>query len=155
MDVLVADTANHLLRGVRLDDGEVPTVVDLPRALAGARTITGPVPPVLSPWDVAWWPARIAVAAAGVHLLRRPRPGVLAGTTVEGLRDGPALDGWLAQPCGLAVGRRPLWFVDAETSALRYLHATARCTPRSARACSTSAMSTVRPSRPGSSTRWA
>jgi hypothetical protein len=48
---------------------------------------------------------------------------VLAGTTVEGLRDGPAADGWLAQPSGLAVAGDKLWFVDAETSALRYLTA--------------------------------
>jgi thiol-disulfide isomerase/thioredoxin len=120
VDVLVADTANHLIRGVRLDTGEVTTMVDLPRALAGARTITGPVPPVLSPWDVAWWDGRIAVAAAGVHLLVSPT-GLLAGTTVEGLRDGPALDGWLAQPSGLAPDGDTLWFVDAETSSLRTL----------------------------------
>ena len=121
VDVLVADTANHLVRGVRLDTGEVTTVVDLPRALAGARTITGRVPPVFSPWDVAWWDGRIAVAAAGVHLLVSPT-GLLAGTTVEGLRDGPALDGWLAQPSGLAPDGDTLWFVDAETSSLRTLH---------------------------------
>ncbi|HZZ96773.1 MAG TPA: hypothetical protein VFE19_07155, partial [Jatrophihabitantaceae bacterium] len=46
---------------------------------------------------------------------------VLAGTTVEGLRDGPARDGWLAQPSGLAVDGDRVWFVDSETSALRYL----------------------------------
>jgi len=48
--------------------------------------------------------------------------GLLAGTTVEGLRDGPALDGWLAQPSGLAPDGDTLWFVDAETSSLRTLH---------------------------------
>ena len=48
---------------------------------------------------------------------------VLAGTTVEGLRDGPALDAWLAQPSGLAVDGDRLWFVDAETSALRWITA--------------------------------
>lgn len=131
-DVLVADTANHVLRTVRLDTGAAGTI-DLVAGLAGARTVTGPVPAVLSPWDVAWWPAidRAIVAAAGVHLLlavdlRTGRVQVLAGTTVEGLRDGPARDGWLAQPSGLAVdaaaGDR-LWFVDAETSALRQLTA--------------------------------
>ena len=46
---------------------------------------------------------------------------ILAGTTVEGLQDGPAADGWLAQPSGLAVDGDRLWFVDSETSALRYL----------------------------------
>jgi hypothetical protein len=51
---------------------------------------------------------------------------ILAGTTVEGLRDGAALDGWLAQPSGLAVDGDRLWFADSETSALRYLTADGR-----------------------------
>jgi thiol-disulfide isomerase/thioredoxin len=127
-DVIVADTANHLLRGVRLCDGAVVSTVDLPALLADARTITGPVPPVLSPWDVVWWPAiaRVVVACAGVHLLIAWNPvdgsaSILAGTTVEGVKDGPALAGWLAQPSGLAVDGDRLWFVDAETSSLRTL----------------------------------
>ena len=125
-DLLVADTANHLLRGVTLSDGSVRTVADL--ATVELHTITGRVPAVMSPWDVAWWPAAdtAVVAAAGVHLLLSfdPRTGavaILAGTTVEGLRDGDALDGWLAQPSGLAADGDRMWFVDAETSALRWL----------------------------------
>lgn len=128
-DVVVADTGNHVLRGVRLADGAV-TTLDLPAALAGVETVTGPVPAVLSPWDVAWWPARdrLVVAAAGVHLLLAVdvdsgAVSVLAGTTVEGLRDGAAADAWLAQPSGLAVDGDRLWFVDAESSALRWLTA--------------------------------
>jgi len=127
-DLVVADTGHHGLRGIRSADGAVVRVIDLPTALAGARTVTGAVPSVLSPWDVAWWPARelVAIAAAGVHLLLGWDPAtdevrILAGTTVEGLRDGPALDGWLAQPSGLAVDGERLWFADSETSALRYL----------------------------------
>jgi thiol-disulfide isomerase/thioredoxin len=124
--VVVADTANHALRGVRLDTGSVRTVADLPAALADARVVTGPIPAVLSPWDVAWWRDRVVVAAAGVHLLLSFDPGtgavaVLAGTTVEGLRDGPALDGWMAQPSGLAAAGDRLWIADAESSALRWL----------------------------------
>jgi thiol-disulfide isomerase/thioredoxin len=126
-DVVVADTANHVLRGIRLRDGEI-TTLDLPGALADARTVTGAIPSVLSPWDVVWWPAiaRVVVAAAGVHLLLAVDPAtgaveVLAGTTVEGLRDGPALDAWLAQPSGLAVDGDRLWFVDSESSALRWV----------------------------------
>jgi thiol-disulfide isomerase/thioredoxin len=125
VDVLVADTGNHLIRGVRLETGEVSTIADLPAALAGVRTITGPVPAVPSPWDVAWWDGRIAVAAAGVHLLLDVDPAgaarVLAGTTVEGLKDGPAADAWLAQPSALHPDGARLWFVDAETSSLRSL----------------------------------
>ncbi len=127
-DVVVADTGAHVLRVLRRNDLAVARTVDLPRLLAGARTVTGPVPDVLSPWDVVWWPAlaKAVVAAAGVHLLLSWDPGddtvaVLAGTTVEGVKDGPALDGWLAQPSGLAVDGDRLWFVDTESSTLRYL----------------------------------
>jgi thiol-disulfide isomerase/thioredoxin len=127
-DIVVADTANHQLRGVRSADGALVQTVDLAAGLAGASTVTGPVPAVLSPWDVAWWPAvgQVVIAAAGVHLLLgwQPRTAavtILAGAGVEGLRDGPALDGWLAQPSGLAVQGERIWFADAENSALRYL----------------------------------
>jgi thiol-disulfide isomerase/thioredoxin len=127
-DVVVADTANHVLRTVELATGRIGTI-DLPARLAGRETVTGAVPGVLSPWDVAWWPAldRLVVAAAGVHLLLSVsldgEVEILAGTTVEGLRDGAAGQAWLAQPSGLAVAGERLWFVDAETSALRYLTA--------------------------------
>jgi len=114
-DILVADTANHVLR--RLGDETTPIDIH----------VDG-VPDVLSPWDIAWWPAinKVVIAAAGVHLLLAYDPATgrterLAGTTVEGLKDGPALDGWLAQPSGLAPAGDKLWFVDSETSALRYL----------------------------------
>lgn len=127
-DVLVADTAQHVLRGVRLADGALIATLDLPALLADELTVTGPIPLALSPWDVVWWPAadRAVVAAAGVHLLLAVDPvagtaEVLAGTTVEGLRDGAALDTWLAQPSGLAVAGERVWFVDAESSALRHL----------------------------------
>ncbi len=127
-DVFVADTANHLLRRIHLTDGSVAHTIDLAHELRDARTITGAIPAVLSPWDVVWWPAlgKLVVAAAGVHLLLAVDPAtgateVLAGTTVEGLRDGPARDAWLAQPSGLAVDGDRVWFVDSETSALRYL----------------------------------
>ena len=106
-DVFVADTANHLLRRVHLADGALAQTIDLAHELRDARTITGAIPAVLSPWDVAWWPAlgKLVVAAAGVHLLLAVDPAtgateVLAGTTVEGLRDGPGRDAWLAQPSG-------------------------------------------------------
>jgi thiol-disulfide isomerase/thioredoxin len=128
--LIVADTANHVLRGIRIDHGggRIVRTIDLPAALAGTQTITGEVPAVLSPWDVAWWPAarRFVVAAAGVHLLLAWDPAsdqveLLAGTTVEGLKDGAALDAWLAQPSGLAADGDRMWFVDSETSSLRWL----------------------------------
>ncbi|MEZ0163851.1 thioredoxin-like domain-containing protein [Kineococcus sp. LSe6-4] len=128
-DVVVADTQNHALRGVRLADGDVRTVAGTGRPLR-RREGGGPAlgQDLSSPWDVAWFDGQLVVAMAGVHQLWAfdPEPGlvrVLAGTTAEGLRDGPAESAWCAQPSGLAAGAggRVLWFVDAETSALRSL----------------------------------
>jgi hypothetical protein len=76
-----------------------------------------------TPWDVAMWEGEVAIAMAGTHQLWTfdgDTVAVLAGTTGEGLRDGDSLGAYLAQPSGLAAGRERLWFVDAETSALRW-----------------------------------
>ncbi len=114
-DVVVADTVNHALRGVRLADGHV-------------RTLAGPTsgPPLSSPWDVAWWQDRVWVAMAGVHQLWTfdPRSGecaVTGGTSTEGLLDGPLGDAWFAQTSGLAATEDRLWLADSETSSLRYV----------------------------------
>jgi thiol-disulfide isomerase/thioredoxin len=130
-DVVVADTVNHALRGVRLSDGYVTTVAGTGAQWMqndGFPTETSYPFPLSSPWDVAWVPARdeVVVAMAGIHQLWGfdPRSRVLrvvAGTTNEGLRDGPPEESWLAQPSGLAADGERLWFVDAETSSLRSL----------------------------------
>lgn len=143
-DVLVADTVNHVLRGVRLADGAVTTVAgtgeqfmvgasdnitgrsgiaDLDDAY-NARSIR-----LSSPWDVEWFPAMGAflVADAGNHTLwafGRDRLAHVGGTMNEGLLDGRLADAWFAQPSGLAVGTdAALWVADAETSALRRVEA--------------------------------
>jgi thiol-disulfide isomerase/thioredoxin len=130
-DVVVADTANHALRGVRLADGSVRTVAGTGRQwMQGdpAPLESDPGTPLSSPWDVVWWPVlnEVVVAMAGIHQLWRfdpvtPALSVWAGTTNEGLLDGPAADAWFAQTSGLAVAGGRLWLVDAETSALRHL----------------------------------
>ncbi len=127
--VVVADTANHVLRGVRLDTGEVTTV-----AGTGAQWMQGdpqpvegdPRTPLSSPWDVAWSPVLrgVVVAMAGIHQLWRfdpvpPSISVWAGTSSEGLVDGPLGDAWFAQPSGLAADGPRLWLADSETSSLR------------------------------------
>ncbi|OZB50980.1 MAG: hypothetical protein B7X40_00305 [Cellulomonas sp. 14-74-6] len=148
-DVLVADTANHVLRGVRLSDGTVATVAGtgtqflvgapdnvLEGALGGDADVDrrgvgydGPATGVRlsSPWDVVWfepWQA-FAVAMAGHHTLWAfdPVAGTVrhaAGTMTEGLLDGSAREAWFAQPSGLAVDEGGrLWVADSETSALR------------------------------------
>lgn len=139
-DVVVADTANHLLRGVRLADGAVTTlagtgeqyVVGGPDNLEPHRDAELPVPRhvrLSSPWDVTWYApwAAFVVAMAGNHSLwafdpRQQSVEHVAGTMNEGLADGPVREAWFAQPSGLAVDdEQRLWVADSETSALRII----------------------------------
>jgi hypothetical protein len=79
--------------------------------------------PLSGPVDVVLHGDALVVAAAGSHQLFELRDGrlrVLAGTGAEQLRDGPADLAYLAQPTALAVGPDRLWFVDAESSSLRW-----------------------------------
>jgi hypothetical protein len=116
----------HRLRGITLATGEV-------RGLAGdgSQWMQGDGTARLSsPWDVAWWQGRVWVAMAGIHQLWTfdPRTGevaVAAGTTNEGLLDGPAGVAWFAQTSGLAADGERLWLADSETSSLRYVLAEA------------------------------
>ncbi len=129
---LVADTANHALRGVREGDGLVTTVAGTGRQWMQLD----PLPqggdahtPLSSPWDVLWSETHqaVIVAMAGIHQLWAFDPlagtmSVLAGTTNEGLLDGAALEAWMAQTSGLTVTTDgTVWLVDSETSSLRRL----------------------------------
>lgn len=148
-DVLVADTVNHALRGVNLATGRVRTVAGTGKQWTRTDPLPGlssqpiareesgtPTPepalnptsvPLSSPWDVVWDPQEnfAVVAMAGIHQLWAFDPvggkiGVLAGTTNEGLVDGPGREAWFAQPSGLALGEdSSVWLADSETSALR------------------------------------
>ncbi|MFJ7155365.1 NHL domain-containing thioredoxin family protein [Streptomyces sp. NPDC101118] len=127
--VIVADTVNHALRRFDLATGEVTTVAGTGRQWWQGSPTSGPALEVdlSSPWDVAWWADRVWIAMAGVHQLWSYDPAtgtvrVEAGTTNEGLVDGPAAEAWFAQPSGLAAAGDRLWIADSETSALRYVH---------------------------------
>jgi thiol-disulfide isomerase/thioredoxin len=128
-DVVVADTVNHRLRGVKLATGEVVTVAGTGRpwrSTVDDHAHDATSVDLSSPWDVAWYDDKVIVAMAGIHQLWWFDPvkrttGVYAGTTVEALRDGPLPDVWMAQPSGLSTSAdgTVLWVVDSETSALR------------------------------------
>jgi len=128
-DLVVADTVNHLLRGVRLADGEVLTVAGTGKPWRSTRDVhphDALAADLSSPWDLAWFDDRLIVAMAGIHQLWWFDPvkrtaGVYAGTTVEALRDGPLAEAWLAQPSGLSARDDRLWVVDSESSALRFV----------------------------------
>jgi hypothetical protein len=112
---------------VRLDlaTGGVETVAGTGEVWRPGDPAAGPAREVSlsTPWDLEVWDGEVVIAMAGTHQLHAfdgSTVRVLAGTTGEGLRDGPALSAYLAQPSGLAAGEDRLWFADAETSALRF-----------------------------------
>ncbi|GAA3628368.1 NHL domain-containing thioredoxin family protein [Streptomyces chitinivorans] len=126
--VAVADTVNHALRAWDPASGEVTTLAGTGRQWWQGSPTAGPAREVdlSSPWDVAWWEGRLWIAMAGVHQLWAYDPeagtvSVAAGTTNEGLVDGPADQAWFAQPSGLAAAGDRLWIADSETSALRWV----------------------------------
>ncbi|WP_392671613.1 NHL domain-containing thioredoxin family protein [Streptomyces sp. LN785] len=128
--IAVADTVNHAVRALDLTTGVTTTLAGTGRQWWQGSPTTGPAREVdlSSPWDVAWFADRLWIAMAGVHQLWSYDPGsgtvrVAAGTTNEGLVDGPGDEAWFAQPSGLAasVDGERLWVADSETSALRYV----------------------------------
>ncbi|KNB49189.1 NHL domain-containing thioredoxin family protein [Streptomyces caatingaensis] len=126
--VVVADTVNHALRAFDPATGRVTTVAGTGRQWWQGAATSGPAREVAlsSPWDLAWYADRLWIAMAGVHQLWTYDPATdaveaVAGTTNEGLVDGPAADAWFAQPSGLAADGDRLWVADSETSALRYV----------------------------------
>jgi DNA-binding beta-propeller fold protein YncE len=128
--LFVADTGNHSIRAVWLDEGRVWNVV----GTGGQRrpgTVDRPGRPVAlnSPWDlvVSSVGLRLWVAMAGAHQVWEVRlPGVQsaqpwAGSGVEDLADGPRAEARFAQPSGLALdepGHR-LFVADSEASGVR------------------------------------
>ncbi|MFD4557483.1 thioredoxin-like domain-containing protein [Streptomyces sp. NPDC058469] len=130
--VVVADTVNHALRRLDLATGAVTTLAGTGRQWMQGEPTSGPAREVSlsSPWDVAWWQGKVWIAMAGVHQLWAYDPAadptddtvaVTAGTTNEGLVDGPGPEAWFAQPSGLAATADRLWLADSETSALRWV----------------------------------
>ncbi|MGW4905377.1 thioredoxin-like domain-containing protein [Streptomyces sp. NPDC004270] len=126
--VVVADTVNHALRRLDPATGEVTTLTGTGRQWWQGSPTSGPAREVdlSSPWDVAVFGGKVWIAMAGVHQLWAYDPeseavAVAAGTTNEGLVDGPAAEAWFAQPSGLAATADRLWLADSETSALRWV----------------------------------
>ncbi|WP_405554132.1 thioredoxin-like domain-containing protein [Streptomyces sp. NBC_01171] len=126
--VVVADTVNHALRRLDLASGAVTTLAGTGRQWMQGAPTSGAAREVAlsSPWDVALFGGKVWIAMAGVHQLWTYDPvaktvQVAAGTTNEGLVDGPGAEAWFAQPSGLAATDERLWLADSETSALRWV----------------------------------
>ncbi|MER7517073.1 NHL domain-containing thioredoxin family protein [Streptomyces sp. NPDC126499] len=126
--VVVADTVNHALKLLDPETGAIERIAGTGRQWWQGSPTSGPALEVdlSSPWDVAWWQGKVWIAMAGVHQLWTYDPETktvkaAAGTTNEGLVDGPAAEAWFAQPSGLAATEDRLWIADSETSALRWI----------------------------------
>ncbi|MFE2930215.1 NHL domain-containing thioredoxin family protein [Streptomyces sp. NPDC059278] len=128
--IAVADTVNHAIRAFDPATGETTTLAGTGRQWWQGSPTSGPAREVdlSSPWDIAWFADRLWIAMAGVHQLWTYDPAtetvrVAAGTTNEGLVDGPADEAWFAQPSGLATSADGewLWVADSETSAVRHV----------------------------------
>ncbi|WP_166974859.1 NHL domain-containing thioredoxin family protein [Brevibacterium atlanticum] len=141
--LVVADTVNHLLRGIDLETETVTTLagtgeqhmvgaIDNVRGKHGELgRYDGPGRDVKlsSPWDVLFVPAtaEVVVAMAGNHTIWSFDPAdgsirILSGTMNEGLSDGDAESAWFAQSSGLDLdseGR--VLIADSETSSVRRL----------------------------------
>lgn len=124
--LVVADTANHLLRAINLESGLVSTVAGTGRQWMQLEPTNGPARNIslTTPWDVVVDGTTAILAMAGDHRLWQSdllagQVSLFAGTSNEGLVDGNRAEAWFAQPSGLSGSLADLWVVDAETSAIR------------------------------------
>jgi DNA-binding beta-propeller fold protein YncE len=124
----IADTGNHCVRRIRLDTGEVDTVLGMGRPAfstveeRGSGLRVG----INSPRGVAADGDVVYVAASGQHQilrvsLRDQRVETLAGDGRNDVRDGIGGQSSLAQPSGLALMPGQLLIADAGGNAIRRL----------------------------------
>jgi hypothetical protein len=120
----VADTDNHAIRAIDLQDGMVRTVAGDGTKAHGPIMPTVPtLTPLRSPWALVAMDDTVTIAMAGSHQLWELRNDhqlrLFAGTGYEALEDGPPLEAAFSQPSDLASHNEMLYVADAETSAIR------------------------------------
>lgn len=123
--LFVADTGNHLIRYIDLNQRRVKTVAgngaaELPRMGEFDALDTG----LRSPWGLALKDDQLYIAMAGNHQiwaldLTSGKIRDYAGSGREGLRDGSLLASRFSQPSGLSLHANWLYVADSEDSAVR------------------------------------
>jgi hypothetical protein len=118
----VADPGSHTVRELSLGTGVARTVAGTGRPLRSA--VDEARGALSSPWDLALAGETLYVAMVGVHqlwtvALATGRAEVFSGSGAEELHDGPHAEAALAQPMGICATGTFLYFVDAESSAVR------------------------------------
>lgn len=123
--IFVADTENHALRKIDLQNNQVTTLVGTGKQ--GPWRSSGGIGKeisISSPWDVAVKDDLVFIAMAGNHQiwtydintdLTRP----FAGNSQEDIIDGNRMQAQLAQPSGIFIHDDTVYFVDSETSSIR------------------------------------
>ncbi|MCA9074085.1 MAG: redoxin domain-containing protein [Planctomycetaceae bacterium] len=121
----VADTENHLLRVIDLNNKSVSTFAgigeqDRRRGTGGPLKTTA----LNSPWALSIHEGTLYIAMAGPHQLWSHRLGsdkieVFAGNGREHIADAPRMAAELAQPSGIDHDGEALYWVDSEGSAVR------------------------------------
>ena len=124
--IYVADTENHVIKEADLTTDVVRTVLGTgEQARRFNEPGTGEMCALNSPWDLVVVQDVMYVAMAGAHQIWRvdikgwhARPHM--GSAREDLEDGPLLAAALAQPSGIIAQKGQLFFVDSESSAVRF-----------------------------------
>ncbi len=122
-----ADTENHLLRKLDLKAKTVTTIAGTGKQADFMDTGgMGAFSPLNSPWDLLFLDGQLYMAMAGAHQiwvmdLETTVFQPFAGSGKEGRIDGPLEKAALAQPSGITVSGRRLYFADSEVSSVRYV----------------------------------
>jgi hypothetical protein len=126
----VADAENHAIRQVDLGTGEVRTLAGTGEQRRTREDMRAGA--LSSPWDVTLVGRTLFVAMAGVHQIWGleldagevgARSVMRSGSGAEEIHDGSHSEAALAQPMGITSAGGRLYFVDAESSAVRWAHA--------------------------------
>ncbi|MEW6378374.1 MAG: thioredoxin-like domain-containing protein [bacterium] len=120
----VADTENHAVRQVDMKNHQVITLAGNGRQARRINSGYGLTILLNSPWDLVLHQGYLYIAMAGFHQVwqLRLRDGFIepyAGSSREGIVDGPLKAAALAQPSGITTDGRKLYVADSESSALR------------------------------------
>jgi DNA-binding beta-propeller fold protein YncE len=137
----VADAGNHSIREIDLETGSVVTIAGTGQQLRTREDLRAGA--LSSPWDLTLVDDRLYVAMAGRHQIwgldlagggwrvagggasvatRYPPPATSIGSGAEEIHDGSHKEAALAQPMGITSSGGRLYFVDAESSAVRWAH---------------------------------
>jgi thiol-disulfide isomerase/thioredoxin len=121
----VADTENHLIRRLDLQQRAVETLLGTGQQARQFNVSgVGRAVAINSPWDLALVERQLYIAMAGSHQVWGLNLDTLeaqpfAGSGREDIIDGQRLEAAMAQPSGLATDGNTLYVADSETSSVR------------------------------------